>query len=134
MLYSLNGKKYNIPDDYLTKNMQLLKISKMEAVQLWLEDENVLQNDELDALDAKAKNVKIDHGTSKGVGLTQKNSRPRKENPEKRDLIKFFYENINNCAEKGIKNAKITKSEREISFSIGENDYSLTLTCHRAKK
>ena len=34
MLYSKNGTKYNIPDDYLSKQMQLLKISVVSAGQM----------------------------------------------------------------------------------------------------
>lgn len=42
MLYTNpQGKKFNIPDDYLSKQMQNLGVSKMEAVQLWLEDNGV---------------------------------------------------------------------------------------------
>ena len=46
MLYTNpQGKKFNIPDDYLSKQMQNLGVSKMEAVQLWLEDTGVDKNE-----------------------------------------------------------------------------------------
>lgn len=128
MLYSKNGTKYNIPDDYLAKQMQLLKISKMEAVQLWLEDEGVEKNQEQEELDKKGKVFKADHGIDKKRASV---ARERKPNEEKREIIQWLADAI---GEKEVKDLKIAKVEREITFKIGENDYSVTLICHRPTK
>ena len=128
MLYTRNGTKYNIPDDYLSKQMQLLKISKMEAVQLWLEDEGVEVNEEQEELDKKGKAFKPDHGIAKKRASV---ARERKPNEEKREIIQWIADLL---GEKEVKDVKIPKVEREVTFKIGENDYSITLICHRPNK
>lgn len=127
MTYKYKGKTYNIPDDYLSKQMQILGASKMEAVQMWLEDEGLLENEELNALDDKSKAVKIQHGAGKGERKSVQ--RERKPNPEKRELIQKIADAL---TADGIE-ANIFKLEREIKFKIGENEYSITLTLHRGK-
>ena len=60
--------------------------------------------------------------------------RARKENPTKASIIeesaKFLEENSENACE----NVVITNKERQIAFSIGENNYEFTLVQKRAKK
>ena len=137
MLYTNpQGKKFNIPDDYLSKQMQNLGVSKMEAVQLWLEDNGVEKNEELETLDQEAKKTKIQHGAGdkKRTGAT----RERKPNLEKQNIIAALASILadDNFPDglTTIENIKIVKLEREISFQIKENSYSLTLTCHRKGK
>lgn len=127
MTYKHNGKVYNIPDDYLSSQMKNLGLSKMEAVQVWLEDEGILENEEQEALDAKGKQQKIQHGAG-NVGRKAA-ARERKPNPEKRELIQKIADAI---AADGIE-VNIFKPEREIKFKLGENEYSVTLTLHRGK-
>ena len=120
MLYiNPQGKKFNIPDDYLSKQMQNLGVSKMEAVQLWLEDNGVEKNEELETLDQEAKKTKIQHGAGdkKRTGAT----RERKPNLEKQNIIAALAsiladDNFPNGLI--IENIKIVKPEREISFQI----------------
>ena len=60
--------------------------------------------------------------------------RARKENPTKASIIeeiaKFLIKNSENACE----NVVITNKERQIAFSIGENNYEFTLVQKRAKK
>ena len=136
MLYTNSqGKKFNIPDDYLSKQMQNLGVSKMEAVQLWLEDTGVEKNEEQEALDKEAKKTKVQHGAGDKKRATS--TRERKPNLEKQNIIAalasvFAEDNFSDGLT--IENIKIVKPEREISFQIKENSYSLTLTCHRKGK
>lgn len=63
MKYTLeNGKIINISDEDIKKKMKLYDLTKEGAIQLWLEDNDYLVNEELEALDAKSKKVKINHG------------------------------------------------------------------------
>ena len=136
MLYTNpQGKKFNIPDDYLNKQMQNLGVSKMEAVQLWLEDNGVEKNEELETLDQEAKKTKIQHGA--GDKKRTSATRERKPNLEKQNIIAALASILaddNFSDGLTVENIKIVKSEREISFQIKENSYSLTLTCHRKGK
>lgn len=44
-------------------------------------------------------------------------------------FISFDENNLN-----GVENVKIVNQQKEITFTVGENEYSLTLTKHRKKK
>ena len=136
MLYTNpQGKKFNIPDDYLSKQMQNLGVSKMEAVQLWLEDNGVEKNEELETLDQEAKKTKIQHGA--GDKKRTSATRERKPNLEKQNIIAALASILaddNFSDGLTVENIKIVKPEREITFQIKENSNSLTLTCHRKGK
>ena len=59
MKYTLNnGKTVNIPDAEIEKNASLLEITKEEAIQMWLEDNEYLENEEQTALDKKSQSCK----------------------------------------------------------------------------
>ena len=55
----------------------------------------------------------------------------RAENPTKSDLIKFLFESLTNYE---CQNLVILNKERQIAFSVGENDFELTLVQKRKKK
>ena len=57
--------------------------------------------------------------------------RERKENTTKSSIIAQIHEFLTSIE---VENPEITNKEREISFKIGENSYSLTLIQHRNKK
>ena len=77
--------------------------------------------------------VKVGGKTKKPV-VVGANPQKRKENPTKASIIaeiaKFLEENSENACE----NVTITNKERQIAFSIGENNYEFTLVQKRAKK
>ena len=57
-----NGKIVIIPDTEIKKNMDLLKISKQESIEMWLDDNGYTTNEEQENLEKIAKTVKIDTG------------------------------------------------------------------------
>ena len=57
--------------------------------------------------------------------------RPRKENGTKRGIIEDIFNALN---EKGYENLTIVKAEKEISFDMGGDNYSISLICHRKPK
>lgn len=58
-------------------------------------------------------------------------TRPRKENGTKRGIIEDIFNALN---EKGYENLTIVKAEKEISFDMGGDNYSISLICHRKPK
>lgn len=69
--------------------------------------------------------------------LEGKPKRERKPNEEKRDLIAYVAHAMGECDhfdENFAQTVEIVNIEREITFKVGENCYSLTLTCHRKPK
>ena len=78
MKYTLeNGKVVNIPDNEIEYNVKTLELSKEEAIDLWLEDNDYQVNEELEELDSKAKKVKIDHQASAIDKTEKKDRKPR---------------------------------------------------------
>jgi hypothetical protein len=68
---------------------------------------------------------------------TESKPRERKPNEEKREIIKYLAYSLGECDKFGENFAESVETvnvEREITFKIGENAYSLTLTLHRKPK
>ena len=63
--------------------------------------------------------------------LEGKPKRERKPNEEKRMLIAFVSKAMEGAE---VENITVANVEREVTFRVGENEYSLTLTCHRKPK
>jgi hypothetical protein len=69
--------------------------------------------------------------TAKKPFVPDLKTRPRKENGTKRGIIEDIY---NALLEKGYENLTIVKAEKEISFDMGGDNYSISLICHRKPK
>lgn len=131
MKYTVNGKSVNIPNEELEKNMKALELTKEEAIQLWLEDNGFEENEEQNALDEKAKKVKVNHGA--GESGKAKTSKPRTVvvSDEKKEL---FDEIFSNLADVYGENAKIEKENKLIIVKIGEKTFKIDLIETRKKK
>lgn len=128
MTYNFNGKNLTIPDAELEKAMRILKISKDEAIQMWLNDNDYTINHVVEELTEKArKNIKrYEQGDKKRKTST----RERKVDDEKKSFLvgfRIFAEG---------KGAVVTsiKNEAGFSFTFGENEYTVKLVKHRPKK
>ena len=134
MRYTLaNGKNVNIPDEEIKKSMKALDLTKEEAIQMWLEDNDYEVNEEQAELDAKAKKVKIDHGAS-AVDKTkskEKKPRPKVASDEKKEL---FDEIFSNLADVYGQNARIEKENKLIIVQIGEKVFKIDLIEQRKPK
>ena len=129
MVYNFNGKNIRIPDAEIEKNMKLLQLTKDEAIELWLDDNDYTENAEAEALTAKAKENKINH-EARSDKQRKTAKRERKPDEEKENLIKIL-ENALKTA--GI-SAEITNKSKIIEFSVGNNAYKLDLIKKRVKK
>jgi hypothetical protein len=58
----------------------------------------------------------------------------RKENPTKEGIIAELFKFLQENSEYAVKNAEIVNKQGKISFEIGGNSFSLSLTQHRNKK
>jgi hypothetical protein len=131
MVYNLNGKNIHIPDTEITKSMITLGLTKEEAIQLWLEDNDYQTNEEVEALTEKAKENKISHG-AKALKSKATPSKPRERKPdlEKEDLIQKL---ANFLISQGL-TVDITNKSKIIEFTMGENHYKLDLIKQRPPK
>lgn len=134
MKYTLeNGKVVNIPDNEIEYNMKTLELSKEEAIDLWLEDNDYQVNEELEELDSKAKKVKIDHQASAIDKTEKKDRKPRtiKISDEKQGLFDNIYHFL---VETYGGSVDILKENKLLSLKIGDKTFKVDLIEQRPKK
>lgn len=134
MKYTLeNGKEVNIPDKEIEKSMKSLELSKEDAINLWLEDNDYQVNEEQNELDEKAKKVKINHQAS-AVDKTQtKEKKPRvvKISDEKQKLFNEIYHNLIEIYGGQV---EIVKENKLLTVKINEKTFKLDLIEQRPPK
>lgn len=128
MVHTLeNGKTVNIPDAEIEKNMKALEISKEEAIEMWLFDNDYEDNEEVEEMTVKAKAVK----------RYEKGDKPRKAVKKERKVDEEKKELLNLCRipiEGAGGNVTNIKNEAEFSFTFGNNSYTIKLVKHRPPK
>lgn len=128
MLHTLeNGKTVNIPDAEIEKNMKALEISKKEAIDMWLFDNDYEDNEEVDEMTVKAKAVKR---YEKGDTPRKAVKKERKVDEEKKTLLDLCRIPIEGAGG----NVTNIKNEAEFSFTFGNNCYTVKLVKHRPPK
>lgn len=129
MKYTFENVEYNIPDKEIDKLMDNLDISLAEACELYLADNDTIENEEQNRADALVKGGKRHY---------EKSDKPRKK-AEKVRKIDFEKGYLLEIMRKALENeAKIdnfwVKTETELYFSYNGNNYTVKLTKHRKKK
>jgi len=128
MIYNFNGKNLTIPDEELKKSMKLLDITKEEAIQMWLDDNDYTINETVEELTAKAK---------KEIKRYEQSDKKRKTSTKERKVDeekKAFLDGFRIFAEGKGGIVTAFKNEAEFSFTFGENAYTVKLVKHRPKK
>jgi hypothetical protein len=134
----------NMTEQQITKMMSTLKISREEAIDLIREDEEIdrmsmseVDNDltpEQKKAKKKATNTTGDK-TKRSYTFTK---RERKPDDVKREIIDTIAHNLDRacCGEDLVSpsNIQIVKPEKEITFELFGEAYSVTLTKHRKPK
>ena len=117
-------------NEQIQKLMKNLGLTEQEARELLADDTKVDKGQKMDfdLTPEQEKNAKKARatGTKKPTAYKFEN-RKRKENPEKRDILKAVFELAEDCWD----NAELVNPERQVDFHLNGNHYSLTLTCHR---
>lgn len=128
--YKYNGKTYVIDENLINTLMDKWDISEPEAVEMYLSDNEVIENETVTELTNKANKNRVlttIHGT-KGVKKERK-PREKKENPLKKELIKKLFEALTEYP-----TAKVTNDERSIDITIEGREFTVNLVEHRPKK
>ena len=125
------------PDEkWIKSTMKALDLTREEAIEMWMDDHDIDQGKAKDFdLDPEKQKV-VKEMTKAGGKARAKETKPRerKPNDEKRTIIQDLNDFLVNNCQNYINSVEIANIEREITFKIGENAYSLTLTCHRKPK
>ena len=133
MKYKLpNNKVITIPDKEIEKSMKALDLTKEEAIEMWLEDNEYEINEEQVALDEKAKKVKIQHGAS-AVDKTEKEKKPRvvKISDEKQALFSEIYQHLLTVFGE---NVEIVKENKLLTVKSGGKVFKIDLIEQRPPK
>lgn len=129
-----SGKVVNIPTAEIQRNMALLKISRDEAVDLWLYDNEYIGNEEADALTNKAKENRITatiHQAKAEYKQKTQRERVKKDDPTKEGIIKAVAEMLPSL---NAENIEIVNAGKLITFTIGADKYKLDLIRQRPPK
>lgn len=133
MKYTLkNGKVVNISDKEIENSMKALELTKEEAIQLWLEDNDFEVNEEQNALDEKAKKVKIKHEAS-AIDKSEKEKKERKVivSDEKQELFSEILSNLQDVYKNSV---EIVKENKLLTVKIGEKTFKVDIIEQRPKK
>lgn len=129
---SINGKSVNIPKVEITKYMAKLDITQDEAIELWLTDNDYMDNEEVDRLTQQAKDNKITSTIHKAEsGERKRREVTKKENPTKEGIIKALAATLEDI---GAVNIKITNISKLVEFEMDGNNFKLDLVQKRQPK
>lgn len=139
MKYTLPNKKVvNIPDCEIEKSMKNLELTKEEAIQLWLEDNDYEINEEQEALNEKAKKVKIQHGAVADKERKPAKERTTKVSDEKKALFESILHNLDRCITENVcvdkENITVLKENKLIQVKIGDKIFKIDIIEQRPAK
>lgn len=133
MNYTLdNGKTIRIPDKEIKSLMSLLDLSESDAIQTWLEDNDYVVNEEQNALDNKAKQVKVKHDAQSGKPR-KKSDKPKvvKVSDEKKSLFSEILTDLEDIYRNDV---EILKENKLIQVKIGNKVFKIDIIEQRPKK
>lgn len=131
MKYTFEKKTYNVPDEEIDSLMEKYDLSISEACELWLSDNDKIQNEVVEEMTKKATKNAITQ-TIHGAKGEKKERKPRekKENPLKKEIISAILEGI-----KGIEGKiDVENDEKYINLWVEGRSFTINLVEHREKK
>ena len=132
MIYVFNGKNVNIPDKVIENYVNKLGITEMDAIQMWLDDNDYTTNEQVEELTAKAKANKTDKIVVTNKTKRKQVDRKPKEKPTKEFLIDLLWQTLQ--ALENTENVKITNKSKLIEFCYNGKEFKLDLIEKRVKK
>ena len=125
------GKVVQVPNEEIAKNMRLLHLTRQEAVDMWLSDNDYIDCPEADELTAKAKENKVAHGAKAEVKQKTQRERVVKEDKVKEAIIQAVADMLPNL---NAENVVIEKKGKLITFTVGEDKFKFDLIRQRPPK
>lgn len=128
--YIIGKEKYRIEESEIKKLLPLTENNSInEAVQIWLEDNDYIENEEQNALDDKAKKNKVKLGAK---DVTKKTQRERvvKEDKDKEKIIKELAEKLQEFGT----DVTIVNKGKLIEFTMNGDKYKVDLVRQRKPK
>ena len=126
MLYNFNGKQIKINDAEIEHFMKDYELSEADAIKLWLEDNDYLENETIEEMTKKAKQTRHYEKSDKE---RKKTTRERKVDENKDKLLSILCKSLENSV-----NITERKNEAEFTFEFEGDLYTVKLVKHRQKK
>ena len=136
MIYTLdNGRCVSIPMSEIDTIVKKLKISKDEALELWLADNGYEINEEQAELDEKASKVHINKDAVSKSEPKQRKKPEIKVSNEKKALFDSILTNLTRCEGIERENIKVLNENKLISVEINGITFKIDLIqCRKGKK
>lgn len=132
MKYTLkNGRSIVIPDKEIDKLVSSLEISIEDAIDLWLDDNNIETNEIAEELDEKASKVKIERDI---VQVSTKKERKKPEKKVSNEKKELFSEILSDLEDVYKGNVTILNENKLISVKIGEKIFKIDIIEQRPSK
>lgn len=132
-IVTINGRTVRIPEAEIAKQMKLLDISREKAIDLYLEDNDYQENEEVEALTKKARvNGVTPASCVKARAATPtktQRERVKKDDPTKEKIISTLAECLGDIAT----NVIVVDNRKIITFNIGDELFKLDLSRTRKK-
>ena len=118
-------------EEQIIRIMQGLKCSREEAEEIYKADKEIDKGETMD-FDLTAEQLKVARQYAKTADRKKpiKVDRKKTENTAKKDLVTLLAEALKDTAD----TLNITNAEREILFTIGEDNYQINLIAKRKPK
>ena len=128
MTYELNGKRYTIPNEELDKLQTKLKISKSDAVDVWLVDHELEVNEEQELLNKTAAAVE----RKKESSGKRKQTKPRtvKISGEKQWLFTHIFGELS----QNFDSVTVLKENKLIEVKINDKIFKIDVIEQRKPK
>lgn len=131
-----------IDEKQIERIMLGLHIPREEAIEVYLADKAIDRGErmpfdldpETEKMAKKFANVQERKRKAPTVYNFDTSQKKRKENPTKSGIIAEIAKFLQEISENACENVQIVNAERQISFTIGENTYELTLVQKRKPK
>ena len=124
-------KNFNVPDEEIDKLVNALGISIVEACEMWLSDRDLIEDETVEELTAKAQKNRITNTIHDAKG--EKKPRERKENPLKKEIIGRIFDLFK--VEYGdLMQVSLKNPEKYIDLTIDGREFTINLVEHRKKK
>lgn len=131
-------KGHNIPDQEIDKMMDKLDISMAEACEMILSDKDVIEDETVKELTAKATKNRVTATIHQAKGeKKERKPREKKENPLKKQIIEAISDGIYAKLDTfGTNNVhySIRNDEKYIDLEINDRSFTINLVEHRKKK
>lgn len=119
-------------EQQIEQYMKSLQISREEAEQLYEDDQEDYIGEEGEQMTEKAKEIRR---YEQSAEKKERKPREKKIDAEKVTIVDFVWGcMLNNTHIMEFDNVNVINAQKEITFRVGENEYSLTLTKHRPPK